>query len=112
MRISPPTTSLVYPGPDGKLVYVSDSLGNRIPDFQMPDTREEGFLYLMFRIKKRSGRFREIILQIFRLRLIEYQPCLPMLPDFGVRCCLKWDFTDSKNPYTLKLPVSFYAVKE
>jgi len=29
----PPTTSLVYPGPDGKLVYVADSLGNRIPDF-------------------------------------------------------------------------------
>ena len=29
----PPTTSLVYPGPDGKLVYIADSLGNRIPDF-------------------------------------------------------------------------------
>lgn len=29
----PPTTSLVYPGADGKLVYVADSLGNRIPDF-------------------------------------------------------------------------------
>src|SRR5690606_31455059 len=29
----PPTTSLVYPGTDGKLVYVADSLGNRIPDF-------------------------------------------------------------------------------
>ncbi len=29
----PPTTSLVYPGTDGKLVYVSDSLGNEIPDF-------------------------------------------------------------------------------
>jgi hypothetical protein len=29
----PGTTSLVYPGIDGKLVYVSDSLGNRIPDF-------------------------------------------------------------------------------
>lgn len=29
----PPTTSLVYPGTDGKLVYVKDSLGNRIPDF-------------------------------------------------------------------------------
>ncbi|TMI66400.1 MAG: hypothetical protein E6H07_11040 [Bacteroidetes bacterium] len=29
----PPTTSLVYPGIDGKLVYVADSLGNRIPDF-------------------------------------------------------------------------------
>jgi hypothetical protein len=28
-----PTTSLVYPGADGKLVYVADSLGNRIPDF-------------------------------------------------------------------------------
>src|SRR5512138_752765 len=29
----PPTTSLVYPGVDGKLIYVADSLGNKIPDF-------------------------------------------------------------------------------
>jgi hypothetical protein len=29
----PPGTSLVYPGVDGKLVYVADSLGNKIPDF-------------------------------------------------------------------------------
>ena len=29
----PPTTSLVFPGTDGKLVYVADSLGNIIPDF-------------------------------------------------------------------------------
>lgn len=29
----PPTTSLVYPGTDGRLVYVADSLGNIIPDF-------------------------------------------------------------------------------
>lgn len=29
----PPTTSKVYPGPDGKLMYVPDSLGNVIPDF-------------------------------------------------------------------------------
>ena len=29
----PPTTSLVYPGTNGKLVYVADSLGNIIPDF-------------------------------------------------------------------------------
>jgi hypothetical protein len=29
----PPTTSLVYPGADGKLVYVPDSLGYKIPDF-------------------------------------------------------------------------------
>jgi hypothetical protein len=28
-----PTTSMVYPGGDGKLVYVPDSIGNRIPDF-------------------------------------------------------------------------------
>src|SRR5688572_2506787 len=28
-----PSTSLVYPGTDGKLVYVADTLGNRIPDF-------------------------------------------------------------------------------
>ena len=29
----PPTTSLVYPGTEGKLIYVPDSLGNKIPDF-------------------------------------------------------------------------------
>jgi hypothetical protein len=29
----PPTTSLVYPGTDGRLVYIADSLGNKIPDF-------------------------------------------------------------------------------
>jgi hypothetical protein len=29
----PPTTTMVYPGTDGRLVYVSDSLGNKIPDF-------------------------------------------------------------------------------
>jgi hypothetical protein len=29
----PPTASLVYPGTDGKLVYIADSLGNIIPDF-------------------------------------------------------------------------------
>ena len=29
----PPTTSLVYPGMDGRLVYIADSLGNKIPDF-------------------------------------------------------------------------------
>lgn len=28
-----PSASLVYPGVDGKLVYVADSLGNKIPDF-------------------------------------------------------------------------------
>jgi hypothetical protein len=28
-----PTASLVYPGSDGKLVYIADSLGNKIPDF-------------------------------------------------------------------------------
>ncbi len=29
----PPTTSLVYPGTNGKLAYIADSLGNKIPDF-------------------------------------------------------------------------------
>jgi hypothetical protein len=29
----PPTTSLVYPGTDGRLVYIADSMGNKIPDF-------------------------------------------------------------------------------
>jgi len=29
----PPTTSLVYPGTNGRLVYIADSMGNKIPDF-------------------------------------------------------------------------------
>lgn len=29
----PPTTSLVYPGINGNLIYVADSMGNKIPDF-------------------------------------------------------------------------------
>jgi len=29
----PPTTTMVYPGTNGKLVYIADSLGNKIPDF-------------------------------------------------------------------------------
>lgn len=29
----PPAASLVYPGTDGRLVYIADSLGNTIPDF-------------------------------------------------------------------------------
>jgi hypothetical protein len=38
----PPTTSLVYPGADGRLVYVADSLGNRIPDFSNAGYRGGG----------------------------------------------------------------------
>ncbi len=30
---NPPTTSMVYPGTNGRLVYIPDSLGNTIPDF-------------------------------------------------------------------------------
>lgn len=37
-----PTTSLVYPGVDGKLVYVADSLGNKIPDFSNAGYRGGG----------------------------------------------------------------------
>ena len=29
----PPVTSLVYPGTNGQLIYVADSLGNKIPDY-------------------------------------------------------------------------------
>ena len=28
-----PTTSRIFPGPDGKLIYTSDEDGNTIPDF-------------------------------------------------------------------------------
>src|SRR5678809_49803 len=38
----PPTASLVYPGIDGKLVYVADSLGNKIPDFSNAGYRGGG----------------------------------------------------------------------
>ena len=38
----PPTTSLVFPGVDGKLVYVADSLGNKIPDFSNAGYRGGG----------------------------------------------------------------------
>src|SRR5215213_8796617 len=36
------TTSLVYPGADGKLVYVADSVGNKIPDFSNAGYRGGG----------------------------------------------------------------------
>jgi hypothetical protein len=38
----PPTTSLVYPGANGKLIYVADSLGNTIPDFSNAGYRGGG----------------------------------------------------------------------
>lgn len=37
-----PTTSLVYPGVNGRLVYVADSLGNKIPDFSNAGYRGGG----------------------------------------------------------------------
>jgi hypothetical protein len=37
-----PSTSLVYPGVDGKLVYIADSLGNKIPDFSNAGYRGGG----------------------------------------------------------------------
>src|SRR5687767_637903 len=39
-----PTTSLVYPGIDGKLVYVPDNLGNKIPDFSNAGYKGGGVL--------------------------------------------------------------------
>jgi hypothetical protein len=43
----PPTTSKVYPGTDGKLVYVADSLGNKIPEFSNAGTKAAEFLFRM-----------------------------------------------------------------
>ena len=37
-----PSTSSVYPGVDGKLVYIADSAGNRIPDFSNAGYRGGG----------------------------------------------------------------------
>ncbi len=37
-----PSTSLVYPGVNGKLVYIADSLGNKIPDFSNAGYRGGG----------------------------------------------------------------------
>jgi hypothetical protein len=48
----PPTTSLVYPGTDGRLVYVSDSLGNRIPDFSNAGYKGGGVTIPYVAIKK------------------------------------------------------------
>lgn len=38
----PPTTSLVFPGTDGRLIYVADSIGNTIPDFSNAGYRGGG----------------------------------------------------------------------
>lgn len=48
----PPTTSLVYPGVDGKLVYVADSLGNRIPDFSNAGYHGGGVAIPLVPVKK------------------------------------------------------------
>ena len=39
-----PTTSRVYPGPDGKLVYVPDEQGNAIIDSSTRDTAAGAWL--------------------------------------------------------------------
>jgi len=48
----PPTTSLVYPGTDGRLVYVADSLGNKIPDFSYAGYEGGGVLIPYVAIKE------------------------------------------------------------
>lgn len=48
----PPTTSLVYPGTDGKLVYIADSLGNRIPDFSNAGYKGGGVLIPFVPVRK------------------------------------------------------------
>lgn len=40
----PPTTSRVYPGVDGRLVYTTDELGDRIPDFSNAGYKGGGVL--------------------------------------------------------------------
>jgi hypothetical protein len=47
----PPTTSLVYPGIDGKLVYIADSLGNKIPDFSNAGYKGGGVAIPMVPVK-------------------------------------------------------------
>ena len=48
----PPTTSLVYPGVDGKLVYVADEQGNTIPDFSNAGYKGGGVPIPMVPIKE------------------------------------------------------------
>lgn len=48
----PPTASLVYPGTDGKLVYIADSLGNKIPDFSNAGYKGGGVSIPYVAIKK------------------------------------------------------------
>ena len=47
----PPTTSLVYPGVDGRLIYVADSLGNKIPDFSNAGYKGGGVMIPHVQIK-------------------------------------------------------------
>ena len=48
----PPTTTLVYPGTDGRLVYIADSLGNKIPDFSNAGYKGGGAAIPYVAIKK------------------------------------------------------------
>ena len=48
----PPTTTLVYPGTDGRLVYIVDSLGNKIPDFSNAGYKNGGVPIPYVAIKK------------------------------------------------------------
>src|SRR5512137_2978290 len=47
-----PTTTLVYPGTDGRMVYVADSLGNKIPDFSNAGYKGGGISIPYVAIKK------------------------------------------------------------
>jgi hypothetical protein len=48
----PPTTTLIYPGTGGGLVYKSDSIGNRIPDFSHAGYKGGGVAIPFVPVKK------------------------------------------------------------
>jgi len=49
--MAPPIT-LVYPGTDGKRIYIADSLGNKIPDFSNAAYKAEACQFQKWRLKK------------------------------------------------------------
>ncbi len=87
----PPTTSLIYPGVDGKLVYVADSLGNKIPDFSNAGYKGGGVIIPYVPIKKpRCGLCPAIIPPLFKKLLTASLYFHRIAMGSAARYCLKW----------------------
>src|SRR5690606_189872 len=98
----PPTTSLVYPGVDGKLVYVPDSLGNKIPDFSNAGYKGGGVPIPMVPIKAtvwpvlgdNADRIQKVIDSVSKLT--------PDAHGFRGAILLKMGYYDLKKPLYIK----------